>query len=147
MNFGENTLHPLQIEDAREAAYRASEVQRGVEDEIRKLSKELANAERRYRRGLANAVLQLTAGDPSREIKPVAVTVARDLARGQQVIADLKHERDVAAGLLEAAHQQAFRRGADRRDLTQLIEWSMRRDLRTDTPPVRDEQPIGGSRT
>lgn len=127
MALGENQLHPLQIEDAREAAYRASEVQREVENSIRTASADLAEAERAYRKALSRRITELRAELPA--------TVCKDVARGEKAVADLRYTRDVAAGVLEAHRQQGFRRGADRRDLDTLLNWSMRRDLRTDTPP------------
>lgn len=66
-----------------------------------------------------------------------------EIARGEKAVADLRFKRDVAKGILEAAQQQAFRYGADRRDLDTMLTWSMRRDLRTDTPPEQWPRPIG----
>lgn len=65
----------------------------------------------------------------------VAATACADIARGENDVSTLRYERDVAAGVLEAARQHAFTLGADRRDLDTLLNWSMRRDLRTDTAP------------
>lgn len=137
MSFGDNQLHPLQIEDARQAAYQASENQRAVEDMVRNASKDLAEAERLYRKKLTTRMLILHADDG------VAWTAAESVARGEKEIADLRYGRDVKEGVLEAARQQAFRRGADRRDLDTLLNWSMRRDLRGDTPPPGFEQASG----
>lgn len=126
--LGANKLHPLQIEDARGACHRASELQREVEDTIRNASKDLAEKERAYRKALSQRIVTLKA-------EGCAVTAAKDIARGEDNIADLRYERDVAQGIYEAALQQAFRRGADRKDTHELLVWSERRDLRTDTPP------------
>ena len=127
---GENTLHPLEIADARKAAHRASEVQREVENDLRGASRQAAECERIYRMALAKKILELRAQDD-----PPAWSVCTDLARGDKHVARLKFERDVAEGIREAVSQQAFRRGADRRDLDTLLNWTMRRDLRADTPP------------
>lgn len=127
--LADNTLHPLEIEDARDAAYRASELQRLVEDRIRQASRDLAEAERAYRKALAVRMLELRADGH-------AITACGDLARGDQRVADLRFNRDVAGGVFEAAKQEAFRRGSDRRDLDTLLNWSMKRDLRTDAPPA-----------
>lgn len=137
MSFGDNTISPLEIEDARAAAYRASEVQRDVENLMRDASKKLAEAERAYRRRLAERIVQLHAEDG------YAITMCGEIARGEEAVSQLRYERDVADGVLEAARQQAFRRGADRRDLHQLIEWSQRRDLRVDTPPPDFDRATG----
>ena len=128
---GENTLHPLEIADARKAAHRASEVQREVENRLRESSREAAEAERLYRMALATKILELRAQDDQ-----VAWSTCADVARGDKHVARLKFERDVAEGIREAVSQQAFRRGADRRDLDTLLKWSQARDLRVDTPPT-----------
>lgn len=128
MTFGENTLHPLAIEDGRDAAFRASEKQREVEDQIRDASRKLAEAERLYREALSVRIVELHASE-------VAWTVCETIARGEKNVAKLRYERDVAKGIFEAATQQAFRRGADRKDVHQLLVWSEKRDLRIDTPP------------
>jgi hypothetical protein len=135
---GANTLHPLEITDARKAAHRASEVQRQVENDLRRASRDAAEAERVYRQALAKKILELRAEDD-----PPAWSVCGDLARGDRVVARAKFELAVAEGIREAVSQQAFRRGADRRDLDTLLTWSMRRDLRTDTPPP-DFERAGG---
>lgn len=137
MTFAENTLTPLEISDARQAAHKASELQRGVEDQIRDASRKLAEAERQYRLALAKEILRLKAQDG------VAWTACEHIARGEKRVADLRYARDVAKGVLDAAGQQAFRYGADRRDLHRLIEWSQRRDLRTDAPPEQWPRPEG----
>lgn len=128
-DFGENTISPLEIQDAREAAFKASENQRGCEDRIRQAGRDAAEAERVYRKALATEIVRVHAEDE------VAWSTAGDVARGEKSVADKKFDRDVKEALLEAAKQEAFRRGADRRDVDTLLGWSMRRDLRTDTPP------------
>lgn len=130
MALADNTISPLEIPDAREAAHAASENQRGCEDRIRKASRELADAERKYRSALSTEIVHQHAKEGA------AWSTAPDIARGKKKVADLRFDRDVAAGVLEAAKQEAFRRGADRRDLDTLLRWSMHRDLRTDTPPA-----------
>lgn len=137
----ENTIHPLEIGDARQAAHKASELQRGVEDRIRDASRELAEAERQYRLKLTERILYLHAQ------QGLAITMCGEVARGEQVVADLRFKRDVAKGILEAAQQKAFRYAADRRDLQRLIEWSQRRDLRVDTPPADLDRQTGELRS
>jgi hypothetical protein len=131
MKVADNKLtHPLEIADAREAAHRASELQREVEDAIKAASRDLAEAERRYRKALAEKIVTAHADDG------IAWTTCADVARGDKAVADLRYARDVAEGVLDAMRQQAFRRGSDRRDLDTLLNWSMHRDLRTDAPPA-----------
>lgn len=132
--LADNRLHPLEIADAREAAHRASELQREVEDSIRTAARDAANKERAYRQALSVRILELHA-------EGTAITACSEIARGETKVAMLRYERDVAEGVLEAARQQAFRRGADRRDVGVLLTWSMHRDLRTDTPPPEFDRP------
>ena len=139
MGFGQNTLSPLQIEDAREAAFRASELQREVEDGLRAESRKLAEAERVYRERLSVRITQLHAGDG--ETKGLAITTCETVAKGEPDVARLRYERDVQHGVVDAIRQQAFRRAADRRDVDTLLNWSMRRDLAAPTqPPAFDRQ-------
>jgi hypothetical protein len=135
--FGDNTLQPFLIQDARGGAHQASENQRAVEDQLRKASTDLANAERFYREKLTLRILHLHAVDE------VAWTACETIAKGEKAVADLRFKRDVAKGVLEAAQQQAFRHAADRRDLSRFIEWSMRRELRIDTPPADFDRETG----
>lgn len=142
MTLAENTISPFEIADARSAAHEASKLQRAVEDRIREASKKVAEAERQYRLKLTTRILHLHAQDK------LAITMCGEIARGEQDVADLRYERDVAKGVLEAAQQQAYRYAADRRDLHRLIEWSERRDLRTDAEPVDwSRQPTYGTGT
>lgn len=137
----ENTISPFEILDAREAAHRASEQQRAVEDRIRTASRDLAETERQYRLALTTKILELHAQDG------VAWTACDVIARGEKNVAELRYKRDVAKGVLEAAQQQAYTYAADRRDLHRLIEWSQRRDLRVDAPPVDWDRQTGEVRT
>ncbi len=135
-DFGDNTIQPLAIEDARAAAHRASELQRTVEDSMRAASRDLAEKERVYREQLSLRIVELKA-------EGVAWTVCGDIARGEEKTAHLRRDRDIAEGVLDAARQQAFRYGADRRDLSQMIEWSTRRELRIDIPPIQYDPATG----
>lgn len=138
MTLAENRLSPLEIADARAAAHRASENQRAVEDRLKDKSRDLANAERSYRMKLSERILALRADG-------MAVTMCGEVARGEKEVADLRFSRDIAAGIFEATKQEAFSRGADRRDVHQLIIWSQHRDLRTDAPPVEWSKPVGAA--
>jgi hypothetical protein len=131
--LGANKLHPLEIPDARQAAHSASEKQRDCENRIRQAARALAEAERAYRELLSTRMLALHAGEGERP--GLAITTCADVARGEPAVARKRYERDIQKGVLEAAQQEAFRRGADRRDIHVLLTWSQHRDLRTDTPP------------
>jgi hypothetical protein len=141
MSFGDNTLSPFEIEDARDAAHALSEQQRKHEDRIKAASRDLAEAERQYRLKLTERILYLHAQDQ------VAWTACEVIAKGEKVVADLRYKRDVAKGVLEAAQQLGYALGADRKDLSLFIGWSERRDLRTDTPPASWDQQTGEVRT
>lgn len=141
--LADNKLHPLEIADARQAAFRASEMQRECETRLKDTSKKLAEAERTYRRRLSIRILELHAGDG--DTAGLAITTCETVAKGEKDVSQLRYLRDVAAGIFEAAKQESFRRGADRRDVNQLLHWSEARDLRTDAPPApgQEEPPIG----
>lgn len=113
---------PFTFAQAVVAARRAAEMQRDGEQAVRDAAADLAEKERAYRCSLAREIVTQHA-DGS------AWTVAQDLARGEKKVADLRYERDVAQGVLEAAQQRAWRSSADRRDMLQFIEWSKRRDI------------------
>ena len=123
--------HPFDEEDARAAERLASSLQAGGEQALRDAFAAAADAERSYRRSLAEAIVRYKATG-------VAWTVCGDLARGDALVADLRYSRDVAEGVKEAAVQAAWRLSADRRALGRLVDWSARRDLSHGAEP---EQP------
>lgn len=113
------STQPYDFGQAVAAAHRASDLQRGAEDALRDAVRTHANSERLYRSALARKIVELRAqGDP--------VTLAADLARGDENVAALRYERDVADGLRKVAEQQAWRRAADRKDVRTFIDWSQR---------------------
>ncbi len=133
------THAPYTFSEARTLTHQASAAQRAAEDLLRSTSRAFAEAERDYRVALAKEIVRQHAEEG------VAWSVAPDLARGDPVVANLRMLRDVAEGVREATQQQAWRASADRRDLHQLCDWSMRRDLAED--PVPESMPtIGGRR-
>lgn len=121
---------PFDFGDAVAAARRAAEAQKAGEQAVRDAATELAEAERLYRKALAREIVQQHADG-------AAWTVAQDLARGDESVADLRYARDVAKGVLDAAEQRAWRHTADRKDILELIQWSRLvhgRDLAGDQP-------------
>lgn len=146
MTLGPNELHPLQIADARDAAFRASELQRRVEDDMRDAGRKLATAEEAYRRALSFRIYELHEGKTPHGA--VAWTLCEAIAKGEDPVAELRRTRDDARVELEVLRQQAYRRGADRADVARLLTWSMNRELRTDTPPAdwTGQGVIGGRR-
>lgn len=115
------TVAPYDWGQARTQIAAHSAAQKAAEKEIRDAYRLWAEAERTYRRALAQKIVEMRAERPS-----VPVTIIGDLARGDGHIADLKFRRDVKAGVKEAAQSAIFRHTADRRELEQLISWSMR---------------------
>jgi hypothetical protein len=99
------------------ASRRAKEGQEAAEAERRDTSERLASAEMAYRLALAKEITRQHADG-------VAWTVCQDLARGDERVAALRYERDVARGVLDAAEQRAWRHTADRKDVTEFLQWS-----------------------
>lgn len=123
-------MAPFDFAQARQASDKAAEGQEEAEKAMRKAAKDAAEKERSYRVALAQELVRLHDQDG------VAWTVCADLARGDEKVSDLRAERDIAQGALEASKQAAWRRSADRRDTHEFIGWSMRREL-AENPPLR----------
>ena len=113
------TVQPYDYGEAKAAIERASRAQMAAEEQLRQAYRDFAARERAYRLALAQEIVKLKA-------EGVAWSSTSDLARGEKHVADLRYHRDVADGVREAAAQSAFRHTADRRELEQLIAWSMK---------------------
>lgn len=118
-----NNPVPLDITEARHKVAEMSRQQAAQEQLRANAAKSLAEAERQYRMARAKAIV-------SQHAEGVAWTVCDDLARGDQRVADLRYERDVAKGLLDACADAAYRYAADRRALEEIIRWSAQVDIR-----------------
>jgi hypothetical protein len=113
---------PYTFDEATRRAVALSSAQKTAEEATRRAYAGYAEAERAYRKALATKITELRAdGQPA--------TLAADLARGDERVADLRYRRDVAEGVVEAARQAAWRLQANRRDGHEFIQWSARRDL------------------
>jgi hypothetical protein len=110
---------PYDFAEAKAAASRAAANQIECEKQLVKTSTDAASAEKRYRLALAKKIVDVHANG-------AAWTVAQDLARGDEDVAELRYQRDVARGVFEAQQQAAWRHAADRKDLGRLIDWSAR---------------------
>lgn len=110
---------PYSFGEARVKIDEASRAMKSAEEFLRDSFKEAARTEREYRMALAARILELHADG-------VAWTACQDVARGDAKVARLRYERDVAEGVKEAAQGVTWRHTADRRDLSKLIDWSMR---------------------
>ena len=110
---------PYDFGEAKAAIERASVAQKHAEQAIKDAFAAYGDAERAYRKALAVRITELRADG-------VPATVCLDLAKGEQQIATLRYRRDVAEGVKEAALSSVWRHTADRRELEQLVGWSMR---------------------
>lgn len=111
------TPEPWDFLQAQEQLRRASVIERAGEQAYRGAQAHLADKERAYKIELAKEIVRLRGNG-------VAQTVAGDLARGTQEIADLRYERDLARGALTAAHNGMFRRGRMHDDTREFAVWS-----------------------
>lgn len=114
-----NNPTPFDFTEARTSARKASEAQAATETHMLEAAKAKARAERAYRRALATHILKA-------HEEGIAWSVCGDIARGDEAVANLRYERDVAEGVCEALSQAGWRHAADRKDLTRLIDWSQR---------------------
>lgn len=110
-------MTPWDFAEAVAAARKGHEAQREAEQVRRDASEKLAKREQAYRLALARKIVEVQAAGS-------AWTVAQDLARGDKDVAQLRYERDVAKGVLDAEETRAWRHTADRKDLTEFIQWS-----------------------
>lgn len=107
------------VQRCQDSARRQEEAEQAVKDAWR----DLAEKEERYRKQLAIMIVQLHDRDGK------AWSVVGDIARGQPNIAELKRERDIAEGVVQAVEHAAWRRNADRKDAQRFADWSQRREL------------------
>lgn len=114
-----------------DASRKGKEGQEAAEKDRKVATEAFALAKRCYEVELAKKIVGLIA-----EGKPA--TVAKDLARGDSRIANLGYELSVAEGVKDIAEQRAWRHTADRKDIQNLTEWSMKvAPLGEQTEPVR----------
>lgn len=133
---------PWDFDQARAESLAAEQEQRRVESEVTLAFREYAKAERLYRVALARRIWELKRDG-------IAVTACENLAKGDPAIAALKEERDSKEGLKETAKVAAWRVNADRHDVRDFIQWSMRRDLAEGygaQPTPKFTEPIGARR-
>ena len=113
---------PYDFQEARAAEARASRAQAAAEDWIKESYQAHALAEAAYRQRLAERIVELRA-------EGHAISVCKDLARGDKSVTSLMVASMVADGVKEAAAQAAWRHSKDRDAVQRFVEWSMRRDL------------------
>ena len=113
---------PYDWAQARDAINAAKAAQKAAEDNVRSAYRQFGQTRRAYQTALAQRILALRA-------EAVPATLCADLARGERLVADLRFRKDVAEGMMEAAKSAVWRHTADRRELEQLVDWSMRREI------------------
>lgn len=114
---------PWDFEEARQKCRDASSAQEQAENNLREAVVKAAEAEEEYRCALAEEIVRQHAEEGA------AWTVAPDLARGSEHVAELRRLRDIAEGVREAMVQAAWRRAADRKDAQRFADWSQRREM------------------
>lgn len=120
---------PWDFDEARQNCRQASLRQESAEEALRKAYVDTAVANERYRKALADKILELRSeGFPA--------TVCSDLARGDKTVAELKRQLDVQEGVREAMAQAAWRLTADRKDAQRFADWSQRREMAETAVPV-----------
>jgi hypothetical protein len=124
------TAVPYDWGEAKAAISRASIAQKNAEQAVVRAYKDYGEAERAYRMALAKEIVKL-------RVEGQPVTIVQDLARGAKHVADLRYYRDVAKGVQEATSSAVWRHTADRRELEQLVQWSMR------VAPDGQHEPLG----
>jgi hypothetical protein len=114
--------NPWTFVEARQACRKASRQQEAAEESFQEATVDAAKGEEQYRLALAEEIIR-------QHDSGVAWTVAPDLARGNEKVAGLRRERDIAVGVRDALDQACWRRNADRKDAQRFADWSMRREL------------------
>lgn len=133
-------VRPYDYATAKRAIAHQSREQTAGEQTMREAAADHARKEEAYRLALAQQITEVHANG-------AAWTVAQDLARGDRNVAGLRRERDIAEGVREAAQQAMWKHAANRRELEQLVDWSMRIDI----GQAREQEPaepeiVGGKR-
>src|SRR5215213_8612129 len=113
---------PWEFDEAEAKHRAASEASKHTAQFLRESYKAWAHKEMAYRLALAKKIEELHSSGKS-------ITLAKDLARGDNHVAHLKFEAMVAEGVVEAAKQSSFAAQADRRAIEGLADWAKRREL------------------
>lgn len=116
------SVAPWTFEQATANCRKATVAQESAEAAYLEAARSFAGAEEAYRKALAVAIVE--AHDSG-----VAWTAAADLARGDDEVARLRRERDIAEGVREAMQQALWRHVANRKDAQRFADWSQRREL------------------
>lgn len=107
---------PLDMDDAREASRRSSEMRREAEEALRQAVERRAEAEAEYRKRLAVAIVHKRQEAPA--------TVAKDLAHGEPEVSEAMVAFRIAEGMVDAAKERLRTIEGDRSQLRGLIDFS-----------------------
>lgn len=110
---------PLDLDDGRRAAHQQAKIQRRALDDLESRVGAAAGSELEYRKALAVEIIRLRSDG-------VPVTVAGDLARGDDGVAALKQARDLADGMVTAQRERVRELEGERAMLRELLEYSRR---------------------
>lgn len=113
---------PWTFAEATAKCRQAAVAQSHAEDAYLAAARDFAAKEEAYRKALAAEIVKTHADG-------VAWSTAPDLARGDEAVARLRMERDIAEGVREAMEQALWRMAANRKDAQRFSDWSMRREL------------------
>lgn len=139
----QQSRQPYDFGGAVDAVNNAKTAQKLAEDFVKTCWAEFGRKRKAYQMALAKKILELkAAGQPS--------TYLLELARGDEDVARLRFEKDVAEGVKDAAQSALWRHSADRKDLREFLQWSKTVDIRVhlhDDPEVEPDEPeVIGSR-
>lgn len=126
---------PWDFAQAMQNSNNIKSAQANAETTAKNNSKAYAEAEEKYRLALALEIVR------QHSEEGVAWSVAPDLARGNEKVARLRKERDIAEGVKEASLQALWRLAADRRDLGRFIDWSAKIDVGLHLHGDREHEP------
>lgn len=134
--------NPLDIDDARRAARRASEIRRSAESDYRTAIDDRARKEATYRQKLSEAIVRLKADGE-------ASTTASERARGEKSVEQALIDFRVAEGMVDAHKQRLIGIEGERSMLKSLIDYSARvnASLRDGFDPATGEVHGSGLRT
>lgn len=129
---------PWDFDKAIRQCRQASSAQEMAEQTYRETTRDFAMKEESYRLALATEIVK-THNDG------VAWSTAPDLARGDEKVARLRRERDIAKGVMDAMEQSLWRHVANRKDAQRFADWSQRREFAEAAGSFQPtyEKPIG----
>ena len=120
---------PLDLADGRRAASMLARQCRDGVDALDRAVRAHAEAEHTYRKAYSTKLVELRG-------QAVPVGLCLELAKGDEAVAKLKYDRDLAKGMIDVARERLRQLDGERASLRQLLEWSQRFEVRSFTPPV-----------